>query len=263
MSVVGLVAGNTIRQIVRQRTFFNVFIFGLGMVIVALVVSNITFGYRDQVVRSIGLSGVILAVDLMALLLSIGLIHAELDRKTLFVVMTRPVTRTAYVLGRALGLFAVLSMAMASFGLVVLLTLLSVGGAPTLHDVYALSGGLVEAGILGSFGLVLSAFTTPMLGTGIGLGFWIAASTTDDLVRLARLKGDNSMGEALHSGNETMAQALSYVLPNFQVLNFRTEAVYRLTIPGDEFAWALVYGVLWIVGFLLLAGLILSRRELV
>lgn len=262
-TAIGLIASNTVRQIVRQRTFLNILIFGLGMVILSLVVSNITFGYRDQVVRSIGLSGVILAVDLMALLLSIGLIHAEMDRKTLFVVFTKPVTRTAYVFGRALGLFAVLSLALAGFGAVVLLTLLSVGGAPSLHDLYALLGGLVEAGILGSFGLVLSAFTTPMLGMGIGLGFWVAASTTDDLVRLSQLEGVNAMGESISAGNETLALILSYVLPSFQVLNFRTAAVYRLTIPGSEFAWAMAYGCLWILGLLLLSGFVLSRREMV
>jgi Cu-processing system permease protein len=253
-----LIASNTLRQIVRQRTFLNIAIFGLAMILLAVVVSNITFGYRDRVVRSIGLSGVTLAVDLMALLLSVGLIHSELDRKTLFVVLTRPLDRTSYVLGRALGLFTVLALATAGFGIVVISTLAMVEGTPTLHDLYALIGGFVEAALLGSFGLVLSAFTTPMLGTGMGLGFWIAASSTDDLVRLSRLSLEGSP-----AGNETLALVISWALPNLQRLNFRTEAVYQLTIPGLEFGLALLYGGLWALAFLFLAGFVLSRREMV
>ena len=86
MNPILVIAGNTLRQTVRQRLFLNIGIFGIGMVLLAMLVGSITYGFPDRVVRSIGLSGVTIAVDLMALLLGVGLIHEEIDRKTLFVV---------------------------------------------------------------------------------------------------------------------------------------------------------------------------------
>ena len=105
MNALWMIASNTVRQTVRQRLFYNVALFGVGMVVLAMIVSNITFGFPDRVVRSIGLSGVTFAVDLMALLVGVTLVHQEIDKKTLFVLLTRPLTRWQYVAGRFLGLF--------------------------------------------------------------------------------------------------------------------------------------------------------------
>ena len=84
------VAQNTFRQTLRERLFLNIIIFGVFMILLAMVLANITFGYPDRVVRSIGLSGISIAANLVALLVGVSLIHQEIDRKTLFVVLTRP-----------------------------------------------------------------------------------------------------------------------------------------------------------------------------
>src|SRR5438067_1870881 len=110
MTPIFIVAANTFRQTLRQRLFYNIFIFGVGMVLLSLVVGNITYGYQHRVVRSIGLSGVALALDLIAILVGVTLIHQEIDRKTLFVVLVRPIGRAQYVWGRYLGLVAALSL---------------------------------------------------------------------------------------------------------------------------------------------------------
>ncbi|MGF1509047.1 MAG: ABC transporter permease [Myxococcota bacterium] len=254
MKEVGLVASNTFRQVLREKTFLNIIVFGVGMVLLSVVISNITFGFQDRVVRSIGLSGVTIAVDLMALLVGVGLIHSEIDRKTLFVLLTRHMSRFSYVLGRAVGLALVLVLASFGFSLVFLSTLLSVYGTPSGNDLLALAGGYVEALILGSFGILLSSFTTPTLAAGIGLGFWIAASTTDDLVRLTQLS---------ETGNETLAQVISWTLPNFQLLNYRTAAVYGDALDAFPVMMSFVYGLLYAAAFVAFAGFVLSRREMV
>ncbi|MEL6187547.1 MAG: hypothetical protein AAFU79_23250, partial [Myxococcota bacterium] len=68
MTPVWMVASNTVRETIRQRLFLNIVVFGVGMVVFAMMVGNITFGYPERVVRSIGLSGVSIAANLMALL---------------------------------------------------------------------------------------------------------------------------------------------------------------------------------------------------
>lgn len=247
-------ASLTLRQVIRQRLFVNVAIFGLFMIVAAVVISNITFGVGARVVRSIGLSGVTVALDLMAILLAVGIVHADIDRKTLFVLFTRPLTRVEYIVGRFFGLSVALLAVLLGFGVILALSMNLSRTSFTGLDAVVLSMSYVEALILTAFGLVLSSFTTPTVGAGIGLGFWVAISSTDDLVGLA------SAGESI---DPTLATALATILPNLSKLDFREFAVRQLEIAPTAPLLAAGYGLLWVLAFLAIASVVLSRREMV
>ena len=253
MNPILLVATNTLRQTIRQRLYFNIIVFGLGMVLLSMVVGQITFGYPDRVVRSLGFTGVTLALDLMALLVSVGLIYEEIDKKTLFVLLTRPMERWQYVVGRYLGLLLALSLAMVGFAVVFFGTLSMAGGTPSGADLMALGAVLPEAAIIGAFGLVLSAFSTPTLSAGIGLGFWMAAATTDDLMNLTA-KSEAPV--------RLLAQGVYYALPSLARFDFRELAVYGGAVSGADVAATLAYGGLYAAGLVILASVIMSRREM-
>lgn len=248
-----LIASNTFRQTVRQRLFYNVVLFGIGMVVFAMVVSRITFGYPDRVVRSIGLSGVSMALDLMALLIGVSLIHQEIDRKTLFVLLTRPLTHFQYTAGRYVGLLSALLVISIGLSLVFVFVLIMSRGTLSTQDLLALSVSFLEALVVGSIALVLSAFTTPTLGAGIGLGIWIVSSTTDDLIRL--LKDDPL--------SQQMAEILSYVFPSLARFNFREAAVYQIAVSWQDWAGVALLSGIYTAALVCLASLILSRREMV
>ena len=254
MTKVFIVALNTFRQTLRQKLFLNVGIFGVGMLLLSMVMGNITFGYADRVVRSIGLSGVSIALSLMALLVSVSLIHQEIDKKTLFVVLTRPIKRWQYLLGRYAGLLMALVLALIGFVFVFVGTLIAVRGTPTPADFIALAATLPEAAIVAGFGIILSSFSTPTLSAGLGLGFWIASTTTDDLLRLTQ-KAD--------AGTQSIAKAVYYVLPNLERFNFRNFAVYQEPINPVDFASCVLYGAAYAVALVAIASAILGRREMV
>lgn len=249
-----LVAANTLRETLRKRLYLNIAVFGVGMVLFAMVVGNVTFGYTDRVVRSIGLSGVTIAVDLMALLVGVGLVHREIEAKTLFAVLTRPIRRWQYILGRFLGLMLAVFTALIGFSLVFGLVLFAVDGEPSTKDVIAIAASLPEAAVLGALGLVLSSFSTPTVSAGVGLGVWIAGAVVDDFIRLT---------ESASGGLRFLAQVAYHALPALERFNFREAAVYALPVSASEVFGAFVYGFAY-VGFLLsLASLILVRREMV
>jgi ABC-type transport system involved in multi-copper enzyme maturation permease subunit len=255
MSSVWVIALNAFRQTVRQRLFYNVAIFGIGMLLLAMVVGKITFGYPDRVVRSIGLSGVSLSLDLIALLLGVALIHQEIDRKTLFVVLTRPLRRWQYTLGRFIGLLIALLVAELGLAIVFILTLVAADGEVRFQDIAALMAAFPEAAILGGIGLVLSAFSTPTLSAGVGIGAWIMCTTLDDFVRLAEKAKDPT--------TIAISKTVSYMLPNLSRFNFRDAAIYDLPLPTTELLAALFYGLIYVAALVALASGILSRREMI
>lgn len=247
------IASNSVREIVRQRLFSNVIVFGVGLLMLAVVVSNITYGYPDRVVRSIGLGGVAIATNLMSLLVGVSIVHREIEQKTLLVVLTRPVERWEYVVGRYLGLVSTLALVVFGFSVIFCLVLLYVNGTPSVQDGVALGMSFVEACVLGAFAVVLSSFSTPSLSAGIGLGFWIACASADDLVNLT---------EKADPGVKMLSKAIATILPNFARFNFREAAVYADPLPWGTVAWAGVYGILYAIAFVSLASGILSRREM-
>ena len=254
MSKIWIIAWNTVRQSIRQRLFLNVVVFGIGMVLLSMVVANITFGESTRVVRSLGLSGVTFAIDLMALLLGISLVYHEIDKKTLFVILVRPLSRWQYLLGRYVGLMLTLILALASFSVVFFLILMTVRGSPTSMDVYSILALIPEAAILGGFGILLSTFSTPMLSAGMGLGFWAAAASTDDLIGLTQ-KAD--------AATKLVMKVLYYILPNLARLNFRDQAVYQEPVAAADFFLSCGYGTLYAAALVALACVVLTRREMV
>lgn len=254
MNAIWLVAANTFRQTVRQRVFYNVAIFGVGMVLLAMVIGNITYGYPDRVVRSIGLGGVTLALDMLALLVGVTLIHQEVDRKTLFVVLVRPVRRWQYVAGRYLGLVFTLAVTQIGLSIAFFAVLLTVSGHPQLVDAAALGAALPEAAIIGGVGIALSAFSTPLLSAGLGIGFWLIAASTDDFLKLAAKAHDPAA--------EGMAKAFYYVFPSLARFNFRDLAIYQGLPTLAEYASAFGYGLMYAIVLCAIASAILSRREM-
>jgi Cu-processing system permease protein len=254
VSKIWVIAANTFRQTVRQRLFYNIAVFGVFMLLLSMIVAQLTFGYPDRVVRSIGLSGVSIALNLIALFIAVSLIHQEIDRKTLFVVLTRPVERWQYVVGRYFGLFLTLALALVGLTLVFFVTLALSRGSPLIGDLLALGASLAEAAILAGVGLVMSSFSTPTVGGGIGLGLWIAGTATDDLMRLT---------EKADAVTKLGAQIAYYALPCLARLNFREFATYQDPINPAHYLSALAYGAGYAAVLVALASAILSRREMV
>ncbi len=248
------IASNTLREVIRQRLFVNLAVFGAALLLLAVVVSNITYGFPDRVVRSIGLGATSVVTNMLSLLVGISLIHQEIDRKSLFVILTRPVGRGTYVHGRFLGLVAVVWAALLGFALLFLLSLVMVGGHVQPSDALALFMVGVEATVLGAFALLLSSFSTPMVAAGIGLGFWIACASVDDLVSLTR--GDDMLPQLL-------ATVLAWVLPNFARFNFREAAVYQDPASFGLVAWTLGYALLFIIALQLATIAVMRRREMI
>lgn len=254
MSAILRIATNTLRQTIRQRLYFNIAVFGVFMLILSMVMARITFGDSARVVRSIGLSGTAIAIDLMALLVGVSLVHQEIDKKTLFVILTRPIRRWQYLVGRYLGLMAAVFTALIGFTLIFVVTVTVSKGSPVQTDFVALFAIMAEAAVIAAFGILMSSFSTPTLSAGIGLGFWLACTTTDDLVRLT-VKAE----PATHQ----LAKIISYLLPSLERFNFREAAVYKVPIETGDFLWSMVYGGMWAVVLLAIASVVLSRREMV
>src|ERR1700674_314162 len=176
MRRVGVVALNTFREAVRDRVLFNLVFFALLMMLAAVVVGQISIGIEQSVIVSLGLSAISVIGLLISVFLGVALVSKEMDKRTLYALLAKPVRRWEFLLGKFGGLvltLAVNTVAMATGLLLVMLYVkhsLERSDAVVLVAVYFI---LLKLALIIALALLFSCFTTPLLAILFTAGLYI------------------------------------------------------------------------------------------
>jgi ABC-type transport system involved in multi-copper enzyme maturation permease subunit len=194
---------------------------------------------------------------LIAVFLGAGLVARDVERRTVYPILAKPVSRAQYVVGRYAGLVATTSLNLAVMAVVfagVLTVYLHGLGfltqTPFLVTIVAIA---LQLAMIAAVAAVFSSFSTPTLSAIFTLSLVVAGHLASDLVRYWGKQGT----AAAWAG-----KALYLVIPNLEALNFKEAMVYKDALPVGPTASALLYGVLYCVGMTAVASVIFSRRDL-
>jgi len=227
MTRAGVVALNTFREAVRDRVMYNLVFFALLLMATAVVVGQVSIGIDQIVIVNLGLSAISVIGLLMAVFIGVGLVSKEMDKRTLYALLAKPVRRWEFLLGKFGGLLLTLTINTAAMSAGLYLALFYVKHSIERADGVALVAIyfiLLKLALVVSLALLFSCYTTPLLAILFTGGLYVAGLFVKEM-------------RGLHS--DTMAPAaqvflgwLSYVLPNFE--NFDVMAWRRMggIFPG-------------------------------
>jgi ABC-type transport system involved in multi-copper enzyme maturation permease subunit len=247
------IASNTVREAIRNKLLYTLLGFGILMIGAGVLVATLSYVEVNEILQDIGLGAIRFFSAGIAIFVGIGLIHGEVDRRTIFTILSKPVSRTEFLVGKFAGLtFTVwlqLVMMGLAFGLVSWLA-----GAPlgTGHGLAIVLIGL-ELMVLVAIATFFSAFTTPMLAALFTVGLWLIGHLSRDLYALGQQSELESVSRA--------AGMLFVLMPDLEVFNKSLEAVHGLPISSGDFAMATVYAMGYTVCTLILGSMIFSRRD--
>jgi len=251
---VGAIAANGFREVIRDRILYFIGFFALLMVIALRLLPQISVGADEKILLDLSLGGIGLLSAVVAIFVGTGLINKEIEKRTVLVLIPKPITRAELMIGKHLGLSAVLVVLVAVMG-VIGFGLLSLNGISYPHGAIALSllYLVIELSLLVAVALLFGVFTSSILATLLSFGVYLVGHFSRDLLELGNLSDNASV--------KTFTQTLYLILPDLSRLNFRNEAVYGL-LPnvGDLLSNAL-YGILYTILLLAVATLIFSRRQ--
>jgi ABC-type transport system involved in multi-copper enzyme maturation permease subunit len=257
MKRVGIVALNTFREAVRDRVLYNLVFFALAMIAASILVGQVSIGIEEMVIVSLGLSAISVIGLLMAVFIGVGLVSKEMEKRTLYAILAKPVRRWEFLLGKFGGLLLTLTVntvAMA-VGLFLALKLVKQSGdpleSPVLIAVYFI---LLKLALVVALALLFSCFTTPLLSILYTAGLYIAGLFVTDM----RTFQSQTMSRAL----QTLLRGLSYLLPNFENFDVMASAAHGRAIPGVLIAQNTAYAALYCAVLLSAAAAILTRRNL-
>jgi len=257
MTRTGIVAWNTFREAVRDRVLYNLVFFALLMMATAVLVGQISIGIDSIVIVSLGLSAVSVIGLLIAVFIGVGLVYKEMDKRTLYALLAKPIRRWEFLLGKFAGLLLTLTVNTAAMAVGLFLTLFYVNRALHSADLVVLTAVyfiLLKLAIIVALALLFSCFTTPFLSICFTAGIYVTGLFVKDIRSFSDITGNPAL--------DRVAVWFSYLLPNFQNFDVMGAAAHGRAIPGAIVAQNTLYAAVYCAIVLAAAAVIFSRRNL-
>lgn len=253
-SVIAVIARNTARELLRSKLLYNVLVFAALFIAGSLFVAQLTVGNWVRVIVDMGLSAMEIAGALIAIVIGVGIVAGEVQRRTILPTLAKPVARWAFCLGRYLGLVLLLVANVVVMTAVLALVLKLAGYELTPIDAQAAALIAVELAVLAALALLFASFSTPILASSYAFALFVIGHMLPDL----RLFADRSKSGAAR----TVAGAFYAILPDLEMLNLKAQAANGLGVNAS-FVWRSAgYGLAYAAVVLVLSMLIFSRRDL-
>jgi len=251
------IAGTTIREALRERLLHNLLVFAVLLVAGSLSIAQLTLGEQYRIIADIGTSATQAFGTLIAVFLGVGLISREMDRRTCYPALARPVSRAGFVVGKYLGLVATLALNVACMALATAAVLAShVGGpsAPVGAFLATFALTLVQLALCGAFAVLFSTFTTATLASIYTLSI-VAAGWLFGEVRAFWLV-------ARQVEMKQLVWVLDILLPNMSLLDLKESVTYGDPVTLASVAARAAYGLGYAAVLVLLAAILFTRRDI-
>ncbi len=253
----GVVALNTFREAVRDRVLYNLVFFALLMMAAAILVGQISIGIESIVVVSLGLSAISVIGLLIAIFIGVGLVYKEMDKRTLYALLAKPVRRWEFLLGKFGGLVLTLTVNTAAMAAGLFLVLWYVKHSLASEDsavLVAVYFILLKLALVVALAMLFSCFTTPLLSILFTAGLYISGLFVQEMRTFHSLTPKPAL--------EAIMRRLSYLLPNFQNFDVMASAAHGRAVPGALILENTIYTLVYCAIVLLTAAAVFSRRDL-
>ena len=250
------IARNAFREAVRDRVLYNLVLFVLLLIAGAIFLGELSAGQESKIIVDLGLGAMLLFGAFIAIFVGVGLVYKEIERRTLYVILSKPIGRGQFLVGKYLGLCLTLLINVLVMGVGVSLALIYVrrGWDPLALKIWpAVFLIYFELMIITAVALVFSSFSTPALSALLAFFVFIIGHFSADLKGLATTS--NSVAA------RTLFRVLYYLLPNLANYSLITPAAHGVGPSSTAFGLAAAYMVVYVAVLLAAATLIFSRRN--
>ncbi|MGZ4840582.1 MAG: ABC transporter permease [Candidatus Angelobacter sp.] len=246
---------NTFREAVRDRVLYNLILFVLLLVASAPLFGQISIGMERLILVNVGLSSISLFGVIIAIFIGIGLVSKEIEKKTLYTILSRPVRRWEFIVGKYLGLIMTLVVNTALMTAGFYIALLITNG---LHKtdallLVAIYFTVLQFLIVTALTVLFSTFSSPIFSAIFAFALYVIGTFAEDLKNFAAI----SKGAA-----KLLATAAAYLMPNFASLNVIAQTAHDQGVGSRLILFNTLYALLYSASAVAAAVLIFERRNL-
>lgn len=247
------IASNTFREAIRNKVLYSLVFFAVGMILSSAVLGQLSLNEEVKIVKDFGLTIMSAFGVLIAIFIGVSLVYKEVERRTIFVLMPKPIRRYEFILGKYFGIVATLGVLIIVMAAFLFLLLLSYGEPFDSTLAKAILLIFVEIMVMTSVAVFFSSFSTPFLSGFFTLGVFVLGRMAFDL-RALTAKVQNVVLDHLLVG-------LSRILPNLEDFNIGGRVVHKAYVSWSYVGYSVGYGMAYIAIVLMLATLLFNRRD--
>lgn len=251
-----VVARNVFLEVIRDRILYLAGLFAVFMVLAAVMIPQVAAGTENKILLDLGLAAINIFTLVVVIFVGTGLVNKEIEKKTVLVLIAKPVSRFEIILGKHLGLAAVIGLLMLiQTGIFIIVLTLQGLEFPAGSILLAIAFMYLEMLLLIAVTIVFGVFTSSLLATLLSFGTYFVGHLSPDLLKLGQLAESERF--------QRIVEVMYLVLPDLERLNLKNEAVYGAALlpQPSVLAWNVIYGILYTALLLIIAGNIFARRQ--
>ncbi len=254
MNKVLAIGFNTFKESIRDKIFYSLLFFAVILILFSIVLGKLTIGEPMKIIKDFGLGAISIGGTLIAIFVGIGMVYKEMEKRTIYIILSKPLARWQFLMGKYIGLS--LTILVEVMVMTILLFALCVVYEKVVPWSLLIAIGpiYIEILVILAFAVFFSAFSSPFLSGMFTLAIFIIGHFTQDLRLLAKTSEDPVF--------KALADGIYYILPNLERLNYKTRVVHDLPIFGQEIGLSVVYAVCYVAIILLCAVFIFKNRDI-
>lgn len=253
MRPVWILAVNTFKEVIRDRILYALLIFAILLIGLSLALGQLSFAEQARISANFGLSAIHICAVALAIFIGSNLVYKEIEKKTILTILTRPISRLQFILGKALGLTLLICTMIAGLTAVLALVFLGLGQPINERLFIALLGLLGESLVLLGVTLVFSMITKPLLVVCFSVGVFLIGHWQQSLQFFA----SKEKGEGL----KPIAWVVGHFLPDLESVNWKDLVLYDQPLELSSRMASMGYALCWFAFCVCLATLIFKRKD--
>jgi ABC-type transport system involved in multi-copper enzyme maturation permease subunit len=266
MNAIRLVAFAVYRESVRDRVPLTIAGFGVLLVCVSYLIGQLTAGQDLKIIKDLGLAALDVLGLFIAVFIGIGLVAKEVERRSIYGLLSKPLTREQFLLGKYFGLVMTLAVNLGAMVVAYYATLFALDAMATAPEraawptpaidprlMIAVVLIFAELMLVTALALFFSTFSSPLLSMVLTLALWVAGHFNTDLRQFEQVVDAPLVA--------WLARGAYYLLPNLTPFNVKAEVVHGVAVSPSHVALTLAYAVIYTAGLLLAAMAVFRKRD--
>ncbi len=253
MNNIKVIAKNTFKETIRDRILYAILAFAVLFIASTVIFGSLSLGEDIKVINDFGLAGIYIFSIIITIFLGVTLIYKEIEKNTLYLILSKPVSKTQLIIGKYFGLLLSVTLTTLLMTVVFLVVVALKGGGFDSATLLVILLNLFEISIFIGISILFSTIFTPLLGTMLAIIILYVGHTLDMLMRFAS-KSESFMGYLVYP--------IYYLLPNLEKFNIRNQSVHGEMISTTQYLLAIFYALIYSAILLYLAKIALEQEEI-
>lgn len=254
MNRICAIATNVFREVMRDRILYLIAFYAGAIFLANYLLPEVAAATEKKILLDLTLAAMPVIGLIVAIFVGTNLVNKEIEKRTVFVLIAKPVSRAEFVVGKHFGLSAVLAVLITAMSAIAIAILFIAKVSFSLPNLLVSSGFLfLQLSLVSAIAILFSVFTSSLLAMMFTFGIYLMGQLSQDIVKFGKLTKNPSI--------ESVTQVLYTVLPDLARLDLKNQAVYNLIPPPQILLGNIVYALLYVTFALAIASLIFSRRE--